>query len=179
MTAKTCTRCDETKPLDEFPPRSDRPGAYKSRCKVCERLRIAAWRANNPGKVSQYNRTSHQRNPRKHKPRNIDPELKRLRDARWRDANRDKLKDRDARRRAAKLGTATGPVDLAAVSDCYLCGEQLTGDVHADHVVPLARGGEHSAANLRPTHANCNLRKGTRLLSELDWYQGPGVVAGL
>lgn len=48
---------------------------------------------------------------------------------------------------------------------CHICTgeiESLT-DLHFDHVIPLARGGEHSAANIRPSHAVCNLRKGARI----------------
>jgi hypothetical protein len=53
---------------------------------------------------------------------------------------------------------------------CYLCGESI--DVRLghpdplsasiDHVIPRARGGTHDAANLRPTHLRCNLRKHAR-----------------
>ena len=33
-----------------------------------------------------------------------------------------------------------------------------------DHVVPLAKGGEHSYANVKTACADCNLRKGATLL---------------
>lgn len=73
-----------------------------------------------------------------------------------------------------KSGATVGKVDEAAARasrpDCYLCGKLLDGEVHLDHIIPLARGGAHSQDNLAPTHATCNLRKGDRLLSELKWY---------
>lgn len=32
-----------------------------------------------------------------------------------------------------------------------------------DHIVPLARGGSHSADNVQSAHLLCNLRKGARV----------------
>lgn len=44
---------------------------------------------------------------------------------------------------------------------CGICGGNvLAGDVHLDHVHPFARGGPTTLANLRVTHAACNIRKG-------------------
>lgn len=40
---------------------------------------------------------------------------------------------------------------------CYLCGEKVIGkDATIDHVVPIAKGGEHSYANCRLAHRLCN-----------------------
>jgi 5-methylcytosine-specific restriction endonuclease McrA len=35
--------------------------------------------------------------------------------------------------------------------------------MHLDHIVPLARGGEHSYANTQPAHPTCNRRKGAKV----------------
>jgi len=37
---------------------------------------------------------------------------------------------------------------------CWLCGKEITdvGDYTIDHVVPLNRGGDNGANNLRPAH---------------------------
>ncbi len=61
-------------------------------------------------------------------------------------------------------------------SDCYLCGRAIdllaprrapaTGwqdSLWRDHVISLARGGSDTLDNVRPTHALCNLRKGSNL----------------
>lgn len=43
---------------------------------------------------------------------------------------------------------------------CHLCGKRCrTEEIHLDHLVPLSRGGDHSAANLRVACAACNLSK--------------------
>lgn len=54
---------------------------------------------------------------------------------------------------------------------CYLCRSEVgLEEFHAEHVVPLARGGEDGPANLNMAHPACSQRKGTKLLSELDWF---------
>jgi 5-methylcytosine-specific restriction endonuclease McrA len=49
---------------------------------------------------------------------------------------------------------------------CHICREPIADrtDLHFDHVIPLSRGGAHSAENIRPAHARCNLRKGARVV---------------
>lgn len=49
---------------------------------------------------------------------------------------------------------------ITMFNDCWICGRPLDGDLHLDHVKPLARGGWDTLSNLRPTHAMCNMRKG-------------------
>jgi 5-methylcytosine-specific restriction endonuclease McrA len=53
---------------------------------------------------------------------------------------------------------------------CGICGHAIDPDlrwpdpmsVSLDHVVALANGGDHSAANLQAAHLVCNIRKGAR-----------------
>jgi 5-methylcytosine-specific restriction endonuclease McrA len=96
----------------------------------------------------------------------------------WAVANWEKVREsnsRAARRRLIqKAATSDGPVDYAAILAehgmvCHICGRPIGGlsDLHFDHVVPLARGGAHTAGNIRPAHKRCNLSKGARLMSEL------------
>ncbi len=52
---------------------------------------------------------------------------------------------------------------------CYLCDSFVNlEDSTLDHVVPLTRGGEHNAENIKLAHRTCNSIKGARLLSEVD-----------
>jgi 5-methylcytosine-specific restriction endonuclease McrA len=70
---------------------------------------------------------------------------------------------------------------------CYLCGcdtpEELRGkhmpnSPELEHVVPIARGGEHSYANVRCSCRACNLIKGDRTADEVGGaaYAPPGGV---
>lgn len=76
------------------------------------------------------------------------------------------------KRRAAITGSMVAPfthTDLLAhwealgLTDCVYCGSPYE---HADHVIPLSRGGAHSRDNLVPACAACNLSKGAKLLEE-------------
>jgi 5-methylcytosine-specific restriction endonuclease McrA len=90
--------------------------------------------------------------------------------------NRMKRRASNAMRKAWLKSTQVEPVSYEQVvaihgMTCHLCGEQIAseGDLHVDHVIPRERGGTHTYGNLRPAHALCNLRKGTKLMSELTW----------
>lgn len=80
-------------------------------------------------------------------------------------------------RRRAQTGERLD-YDLIAERDqwhCYLC-EQAVDSSHEwphpmspsyDHVIPLARDGEHTYENVRLTHLSCNMKKSARLLEEV------------
>lgn len=47
---------------------------------------------------------------------------------------------------------------------CWLCERPVTFQAMTlDHVIPKSKGGGFFAANLRPAHRLCNLRRGNRL----------------
>jgi 5-methylcytosine-specific restriction endonuclease McrA len=115
------------------------------------------------------------------------PERKAAIDAAYRAANPDRVRARSAayyranperwnaayaRRKARKMGRVVRPADYAQIliehgMVCHICGGDIAdrSDLHFDHVIPLARGGEHSVENIRPSHARCNLQKGPRLIA--------------
>lgn len=76
------------------------------------------------------------------------------------------MRDRQARRRAA----GSELIDHQKLFEMYegKCGictlPMDPTDFHVDHIVPLSRGGEHTYANVQPTHPLCNLSKGAKLL---------------
>jgi 5-methylcytosine-specific restriction endonuclease McrA len=73
------------------------------------------------------------------------------------------------RRRTAKLA-GVPRVDYGAILQehawvCHICKGMIASraDLHFDHVIPLSKGGSHTAENIRPSHALCNLRKSAKL----------------
>lgn len=59
---------------------------------------------------------------------------------------------------------------MAMFAGCWMCGGPFE---HIDHVKPLAAGGPHILANLRPACAPCNLSKGSQ------WpLRSPLIMAG-
>jgi len=92
----------------------------------------------------------------------------------WRHKNPSKLRDQIVRRQVRKLNAPVVEIiDRDAIierdkSTCYLCGRVLMkSEVRLDHVIPLSRGGPHTADNLRVACNSCNCKKATKLLSEL------------
>lgn len=85
-------------------------------------------------------------------------------------------KANDQARRARKVGATTGEKFTSLqIFDrdewtCYLCSKSVDAalahpdplSASLDHVVPLVRGGEHSAANCRLAHLTCNIHKGDK-----------------
>lgn len=71
-------------------------------------------------------------------------------------------------RRARMRAALVEKVDYAEIikrdrGRCHLCGKRVAKrEIQLDHIVPLAVGGEHSAANLAVAHARCNLSKGAK-----------------
>jgi 5-methylcytosine-specific restriction endonuclease McrA len=83
------------------------------------------------------------------------------------------LVDAVARKKARELGTPLVElVDRPAIvardnSTCYLCHRQLSGlQITLDHVIPLTRGGAHTASNLRVACRSCNSSKGELMPDE-------------
>lgn len=167
---KTCSKCGETKPLEEFDHRIKRGKLVpRSRCRGCEKAdRLEAYRLD-PKK----NLASQKKYRKNH------PGRWRAYMTRWVGANRQHLYSLNALRDKRIKGN-TNVVEYVERdtiiarddSTCYLCGRLLAGnEIHIDHVVPISRGGTHTADNLRVACQPCNNRKYNKLLEELDWYQ--------
>lgn len=68
-------------------------------------------------------------------------------------------------RRRTRVPPAVTPEALARWWDdigAYACVACWGPPAHADHIQPLARGGEHSVYNLLPLCSRCNLAKSDR-----------------
>jgi 5-methylcytosine-specific restriction endonuclease McrA len=122
------------------------------------------WKAQNREKVQQYKKDWKERHPDR---------VTESR-ARYNQEHRETTIAWTRRRRARQAEVAVGEVDHKRIWKrdrglCYLCGRSVAkNDVHYDHVIPLSRGGTHSEDNIRVTHARCNLKKGVKLVEELD-----------
>lgn len=197
MESKRCSRCKEVKPIEAFARQrtKNNPEGRQGECRQCRSERNAAYRegeqvkesaklrarnfyAGNKEKVIARGKAIYRANKERARQygRKWYQSSGKVTKRRYRAANR--LKDRgyNALRRARLKAATFGPVDLAAVierdnSTCYLCGRQLAQqEVTIDHVIPLVRGGSHTADNLRVACRPCNSRKNGRLLSECEWY---------
>jgi len=49
---------------------------------------------------------------------------------------------------------------------CHICRKKVRlSQLHFDHVIPLAKGGEHSERNIAVSHGRCNQRKSAAVLT--------------
>lgn len=51
---------------------------------------------------------------------------------------------------------------------CVYCAKDLTGDYHADHIVPLSRGGTNWIRNIQLLCPKCNMRKHDKMPDEFE-----------
>ena len=93
-------------------------------------------------------------------------------DKAYRLAYPDKALDRWSRRRARKRAATIENVSRAVVYErdggrCHICGKKVGKRWHLDHLIPLARGGEHSYKNVAVSHPKCNMSKQTKAGAQL------------
>lgn len=192
---KRCTKCDEEKPTDAFPPRKDHSAdGLHTECRECRRRYhreyARARRKADPEAAREAERAWRERNPEADRARQVryrqrhaaklranrkafrEAHPERVREAydKWRASHIEQERLRLATRRAL-----TGEADAALrdfirelrESPCAYCG--ATDNIHIDHVIPLARGGTHTPENLAPACGSCNSSKGTKPVDE--WLQ--------
>lgn len=140
---------------------------YRLNCEA-EAERRRRYYADNPEKIAELGRRWRAANPGRH------AELYRE----WVKANPERIRAiwtaKGVRRRKRARATTVEIVHYEKIlaefgMRCHICGGDIASraDLHMDHVVPLARGGTHTYGNIRPSHVECNLRKGSKLMSEL------------
>ncbi len=144
--------------------------AYRQQNPDKVRLARRAWREANRDRCLQYNKAHYKVNQEQIKTfsrayRRGHVERYRSLQRAWREAHPEKHRESEQRRRAIKRRCAYQSVNLEAVLArdgmvCSICGKPLTRQTLSfDHVIPLARGGEHNGENLRPAHRRCNSKK--------------------
>jgi 5-methylcytosine-specific restriction endonuclease McrA len=154
MDTKRCRRCEQVKSVEQFYKlKKDRP-----------------WRASTCIPCNKVISTEYQRNHREARNEAV---------KRWEQRNpfRSRLMDMEktARFNRKKAGLHVEKVDYQEILDrdgwrCYLCGEGVIEcNLSFDHVIPMLRGGPHTADNIRVVHIRCNDSKGGKLAAEARW----------
>lgn len=173
---RTCSVCEEVKPAKDFYFISKRTGKLRPECRVCT---LAAQKARRkPGYATEryYRDVEKARaDGRKFYAKHRETRMARVRE--WQEAHPEKVREikrkAQQKRRALLVGVFVDDVDPLVVLErdgpgCGICGEDTEpGFFSLDHIVPLARGGEHSYANVQIAHRSCNSRKHTKLPEEM------------
>ena len=141
-----------------------RQAEYAANNREQERLRAAEWRKNNPEKARELDRAMYL----KSKPEILEYNRK------YRSANPERMslwaRNRQARKRAGGGGLSKGYVAFLREQQndkCLACYADFTETGYQiDHVIPLAKGGQHCDGNVQLLCPTCNKRKATRSLFE-------------
>ena len=135
-----CPQCEQDLPAEEFNADSTRTLGLAAWCRTCE---------------SKY-RSSRRTEPPKYR--------------RW-SSPEARARAYASAYRARKRNQFVEHVDPEVIWErdkgiCGICGDPIEGRFDVDHIVPLARGGEHSYANTQAAHPTCNYRKRDRLVGK-------------
>lgn len=157
---KHCRRCDTTKPRSAFHADPRLADGLRTYCNDCGVTAQREWRRANKGQWAAYQQAWRERNAGSvagyHKDSGYAAQGK------WRTANRDKVCEIHARRRAARPSWA----DDALIKDIYTYARIMRAHgvaCEVDHIVPLnGRNvrGFHSHDNLQVLSTTANRQKG-------------------
>lgn len=189
---KQCSKCKETKPLEQFYRFKHARDGYQTHCKLCMDARRKQNAKANPSREREMRRRWEEKNPEYKKAYKKRPHMVAYAlsySAEWYQKNKDRLKpiralwqaknyhlgrkekmvQNEANRRARKRG-AEGDHSLAEVWSlyaqqkclCAACKQSLDGSFHRDHMVPLIAGGSNFIGNIQLLCGDCNRIKGPR-----------------
>ena len=154
---KTCTKCGETKPLDDFHRNQSGADGRRSRCRECTAEYRRRYREENLDKVMEYQRRWREENRdkvldyrRRYQEENRDKELERMR--RWREENRDY---RRSLNRANQSESQAMSVEMATVPLRTPWTEEEDAFLMADNGMTVFQ----KAIHLGRTYASCMRRR--------------------
>jgi 5-methylcytosine-specific restriction endonuclease McrA len=191
---KTCSKCGQSKPTTDYyiDTYFDRP---KAACKLCCNADANARRAKYPEKHRKQNLEYYYANKDKLNEyrRAKWPELykskieyHREKGKRYRAENPDKINAIARRKRARKKANGWEKYTEAQVLElygavCHICCEAIDltlprrigvegweKGLQIDHVIPIAKGGPDTLANVKPSHGKCNQNKRANLPDDVQ-----------
>lgn len=189
---RACTKCGESKPLENFYNIKKDASKYCTECKSCMNEANKKYRQANREKISkqrqQYRRANQEKvaaglKAWREKNRDYDratsaqwrkdnPELYKQQMRNWRQKNKQRKSELDHRRRARKAANGSYVVtarDMRKLAGpCVYCGS--VSDITLDHVIPISRGGSHGIGNLVAACRPCNNRKLDKTV--MEWRLG-------
>ena len=168
---RRCVRCKKWLPLTEefFPKDSSRPKGLGYQCKEDTRARGKEHYAKPEIRKARLDYALRRR--KEEKKRQVHRRYYAKHKAQWQGEN-GYVKQRTTRQGGVTPGSAWPiPREELVVKYkgvCQLCGKKVRkGQESPDHIVPVSRGGSHTADNIQLAHVKCNRRRGSKLLSEI------------
>ncbi len=194
---KTCKSCAKSLPFDAFYKRADKPGAYISNCKACEKARVSVWAKSNPDnrkattdkyrkanreKCNQASMASIRSRPevqRAWQLANLEKVRKAKRD--WVKRNPEAMREAQLSNKGARRGAEGSftEADIKRICEaqkgkCAVCRVKLVGLFHRDHIQPIVLGGSNWPWNIQLLCSPCNLSKSAK--HPVDFMQSRGFL---
>lgn len=159
MNKKTCSKCGEIKPFDQFRVSRQRKDGRQCYCRSCHAKANSVWRSKHRARHLATVRKWHSDNRDKSRAAN----------RAWTANNRKRRRNIDQARRTRLNNNGVFLVldkEIRRIhgSPCANCGAK--DNITVDHILPISRGGRHSIGNLQPLCKPCNSSKKDRLMVE-------------
>lgn len=185
---KSCAKCGTWRLLSDF---AITRGKHHSYCKPCKRAYDKARYRNDPehrqrtiDRANTWQAANYERAEarwRDWRVKNRDRKNETERKRRLKDPERNRLIAVNRAQRRRKWLHAGGSfvvtlAELASIrrSPCFACGAR--DNIQVDHVIPVARGGQHRIGNLMPLCQHCNVSKGKLTWAEWRYSSRPRAV---
>lgn len=160
-TYKQCTQCLNCKPLSEFPKRITSTDGHCSNCKKCKQQYTSIWQKQNRDRLRFLSRKRYASRPDVREQSHTYSKAAKFR-------RKTRLQNVRCDLTAAQWRT----IKSIYKNCCAYCGKKKP--LTQDHVIPISKGGAHTASNIIPACQSCNSSKGARL--PLVTYQ-PHLIA--
>lgn len=179
---RTCTKCMERLPNSSFHKDRSATDGFRSTCKKCRIEHVKKWYLKDVGKRRKIATDRRKRDPEKARKDDLE------RYGRDREKRIALATEHSHLRKARKKNTKTerGISKLALKkkfgTKCYYCGKEMDFSVGAgrkfnrdmatiEHLIPLARGGEHTFENTVLACRHCNISKNAKSEAEFEEYK--------
>ncbi len=179
---RTCSECERRLAISEFHKDKAATDGYRSKCKECRISHVKNWYANNRERQSNKELVRRRSNPEKYAEKEA-LRYKKDKDKRLLLAT-EHSHLRKARKKLVKTERGITKVALRKKfgSKCYYCGIEMDFSTGAgrvfnrsmatiEHLIPLAKGGEHTFENTVLACRHCNISKNSKTEAEFEEYR--------
>ena len=155
-TSKRCSRCDQEKKVEEFYADKSKRDGLSAECRSCRKERAKSWYVENRERARDLSERWKQANPERYHAAKM----------RWQKTNLQKGAEKQRRRAVRLRGGRVEKIDPWFIytrdgGRCHICHKRVAKkEMSLDHLIPVSKGGDHIAVNIRLAHLSCNIRRG-------------------
>ena len=179
---RTCSECEKRLPIKQFHKDKSATDGYRSKCKNCRLKMVKKWYFKDVTKRRKVASDARKKDPKKYAEKEA---LRYMRDREKRIALATEHSHlRKARRKKTKTERGISKLALKKIfgTKCYYCEKEMDFSVGAgrkfnrdmatiEHLIPLARGGEHTFENTVLACRHCNISKNAKSEAEFEKYK--------